>query len=334
MALIFCDGFDAYASAAEFSDKWNSVNASLTYLATGGRFGGGAVNNGATSSGALSRNFAAPIGGAGVTIGAGCWFKSTSYHAESAPSLTAIGNAGIFLGSSTALQLEFPNGSFSSSVTCSILDGNWHWIEWAILQAATAIGTWSIWIDGVLAGSATGITTGVGTATIVAVTPTATTTNTTSICQVIFWDSTGSAFNTFPLGPRRISTLIPNGAGASTQYTPSTGTNWSCVAGAYSAATFVSSTVTGQIDLYTYPNLPIVPSTINAVVGNYFGQNSGVGAAQNTPKMRTSSTTVSGTAVTLPNGTNASSQFAWYADAGGSAWTDTSVNAVQLGMGD
>lgn len=330
MALIFCDGFDAYATSAEVADKW-STNTGVLNL-TAGRFSGGALANGIFSSSTSVKTLPSAVGGAGITIGAAGWFKSSA--AGPVARILGIGNAGFQVNSATASEFVLPSGTGTAAFVTTLFDNNWHWIEWSCLQEATAIGTWSVSIDNVVVGSGTGVTTGAGTALSCSATTSCSAQNGCFIDDAIFWDSTGSEFNTFPLGVSRISTLIPSGAGASTQYTPSTGTNWSCVAGAYSGTAKVTSMVTGQVDLYTYPNLPIVPSSIYAVVGNYYGQNSGVGSAQNIPKMRTGSTTVSGTASVLPTGTNASSQFAWYADAGGSAWTDTSVNAVQLGMGD
>lgn len=330
MALIFCDGFDAYATSAEVADKWTTVSSAITLTLTGGRFGGGAVDNGALQNPAMSKNVPT-VGANGVTIGGGCWFKSSSWGTSI--SISQIGSAGFQPTGISTSRIVFPNGSATAAFATAIYDNAWHWIEWSVLMSTT-VGTYSASVDGIVVASGSGVNTGVTPATSVASSLGSTTASATFIDDMVFWDSTGTSFNTFPLGAARISTLIPSGAGASTQYTPSTGTNWSCVAGAYSGTAKVTSTVTGQVDLYTYPNLPIVPSSIYAVVGNYYGQNSGVGSAQNIPKMRTGSTTVSGTASVLPTGTNASSQFAWYADAGGSAWTDTSVNAVQLGMGD
>jgi len=73
---------------------------------------------------------------------------------------------------------------------------------------------------------------------------------------------------------------------------------------------------------------------VNAVVGNYYGQNSGSGTTSLIPKLKTGTTTISGTTLTLPVGALALFQSPFMTDASGTAWNAAAVNAMQLGMGD
>ena len=91
-------------------------------------------------------------------------------------------------------------------------------------------------------------------------------------------NSTGSApYNTF-LGELKIQTLSPNAAGSSTQFTPSSGANYTTVNEMpYSAAQYVSSSVVGNRDLYNFADLSTV-GTIHAVQNNFVAKRTDVGA--------------------------------------------------------
>lgn len=341
MALLWCDGCDSYASAAELTDKWSTVanTVGTAFGPTAGRFGGGALGTGSSSSNPFRKTLPT-FGGSGVALNMGLWLKTAGANGAVGPvSIFAVGTQPLLtstVSGGTTLQLTSAANVVIATVTAVFGDGNWHWLEMQIVLSTTTTGSMTLYMDGIQLAHVTGVVTassGTLTQNIFAACGMSATAN-GYIDDVLFWDSTGSAFNTFPLGPRRISTLIPSGAGSSTQFTPSTGTNWSCVAGAYSGTAFVSDTGTGNTDLYTYPNIPINPASINAVVGNYFGQNPGVGTANLIPKMETSGTVVSGSTIPLANGANSLNQYAWYTDAGGSAWVFASVNAMQVGMED
>jgi hypothetical protein len=128
---------------------------------------------------------------------------------------------------------------------------------------------------------------------------------------------------------------VPNADGDLAQFTPKSGTaHFAMVNGGYASTNYVSDGGTGNVDLYKFPSLPYSPTSINAVMANYFAQNSGTGTTSLIPKLKTSGTTISGTTQTLSVGVNTLIQAPFLTDALGSAWTATSVNAMQIGMGD
>jgi hypothetical protein len=354
MALLMNDGFDSYSVTSDLLlGKWNN-NGGAVISTTGGRFGGGAMQIGSTNSitGILSKSYGLtttnplyfgfwfkqgsgiPTYGAGGTNAAGfCLPNSTSYSSM----ISVQANTGY-------AQIMELGGGVIGTTSVNICDNNWHWIEMAYTFASTATGSAKLYIDGVQLLNLTNIVTmsasnvtlsgyiglynmlngNIGSPSVTAY-----------YDDVLVWDNTGTAFNTFPLGPQRISTLKPNADGDLTQFTPSTaGTHYNMVNGGYTSANNISDTGTGNTDLYKFPSLPYTPATVNAVIGHYYGQNPGTGSANLIPQLKTGTTTVSGSTDPLANATNKLFQQNWYTDATGAAWTANSVNSMQIGLKD
>ena len=338
MTFRFCDGFDSYSSASQLVSKWSS-GSNLAYNATGGRFGGGALTNALTSLGStlLSRGVSIPSG-AKVRIGFSIKYAAgqTGNPTTSAYIFGLNTNCILHLNGAGLLSVSALGSStiqFTSSTAVS--DNNWHWVELeCYLNGASS--TAQLYIDGVLQNS---VTTTIGSAQAISSVNVGlgagnATVGTAFIDDVIVWDDQGSTFNTFPLGPRRISTLVPNADGDLVQFSPKTGTShFAMVNGGYASTNYVSDTGTGNTELFRFPSLSYSPTSLNAVVGNYFGQNTGSGSTNLIPKLKTSGTTASGSTLTLTVGANSLLQSPFVTDAGGAAWTASAVNAMQLGMG-
>jgi hypothetical protein len=133
------------------------------------------------------------------------------------------------------------------------------------------------------------------------------------------------------LGPCRIYTLAPTGAGSSTAMTPSTGANWSCVdEQPYSATDYVTGS-SGQRDLYALGDLPGSPGTIHAVQVASVAKKSDAGALNLRNNIRSGGTTYQGASSALAT-TDGSIVDAWTTDpATSSAWTASGVNALEAG---
>jgi hypothetical protein len=92
-------------------------------------------------------------------------------------------------------------------------------------------------------------------------------------------DTTGSINNSW-MGGCKIVTLRPIGAGSSTQWIPSAGSNWDCVDETPPSATdYISSTTAGALDLYDIAPLPDGVSssaTIRSVIVTALAQRAGL----------------------------------------------------------
>lgn len=338
MTLRFCDGFDSYSTAAQLTSKWSS-GTGLAFNASAGRFGGGAMlNSGAAWQTFITKSVSVPSGSklrigyhlkysAGTAPAAGAGASNYVLGANSS-SMLHINTAGLLVV--TGFGVTTPYIASSQAVN----DGNFHWVELEYyLNGASS--TAQLWIDGVLQGSHSGTLGNAANITSVSFGFGYVFSGTAWIDDVVIWDDQGTSFNTFPLGPRRISTLVPNADGDLAQFTPKTGTvHYTMVNGGYGSTNYVSDGGTGNVDLYRFPSLSYSPSSINAVVGNYFGQNTGSGTTNLIPKLKTSGTTVSGATQTLTVGNNSLIQSTFVTDAGGSAWTAAAVNTMQVGMGN
>ncbi len=338
MTFRFCDGLDSYASAANLSIRYTLVN-NVTYSTTSGRFGGGAVTNSGSNPYGLQLTKALSIpSGAKLRFGFSIKYTSTSNPngiLSANPLVSINGNQILAIATGGYVAVTALGGNtavITSSV--SVVDNAFHWVEveyWLNGASSSA----QLYIDGVSQGSTSS---NLGTAAAI-------TTMLFSggyvfsgnvyLDDLLVWDDQGSTFNTFPLGPRRISTLLPNADGDLAQFTPKTGTaHYAMVNGGYTSGNYVSDSGTGNVDLYKYPSLAYTPSDVTAVVGNYYGQNSGSGTTNLIPKLKTGGTTVSGTTQTLPVGALALFQAPFTTDASSTAWTAATVNAMQLGMGN
>ncbi len=338
MTFRFCDGMDSYATTANLNIRWNTVT-QTNISTTGGRFGGGALTSAASNpySMAIIKSVSIPSG-AKVRIG-----MSYKYGTGAAPNgvntsypILALNNSHILGMNTSGMLVVTTLGATTAQITSTIAmtDTSFHWIELEY-QLNGASGSAQLYVDGILQGT---VTANLGAAAAIS-----TITfgggyvfgGTAWIDDVIVWDDQGTSFNTYPLGPRRISTLLPNADGDLAQFTPKSGTaHFAMVNGSYTSGNYVSDAGTGNIDLYKFPPLSYTPVDVNAVVGNYYGQNSGSGTTSLIPKLKTGTTTISGATLTLPVGVLALFQSPFMTDASGTAWNAAAVNAMQLGMGD
>jgi len=332
MAFIFADGFDSYAAASEWGNK-GMVNGSLN-LGTAGRFGGNCVN--ITYNSVTPSYSASPIVASGDTLYAGFWWQSPAAGTPGFPVIAYNGGDIVRASASSGFMTGWLNGAQVAVGTVNITDANWHWIEVSLLlngAASTVVG----YVDGVEQFTFTGTGpagSGIGTLTWNAGGFNGGYDN-SLIDDVIIWDNTGTTFNTFPLGPRRITCLNPAGAGDSTGFTSSNGAaNYTCVADSYTTGTYVSATGTTDTDLYTLSSLPYQPTDINAVVLSVYGQNPGTGTRTLQPMIKTNGATSMGVSFTLPNGVNSLVHDVFTADPAGNPWSYASVASAQIGFVD
>lgn len=340
MALLFCDGADAFTTVSDILLKWAS-NTSFTVGTAAGRFGGGALQSNSTQyTCKLFQNVSSP---SGATQYWGFWIKATAASANNGAGygLTYLNGQSLLGWTSASVPVLQAQGQSTILATGSapIGDGNWHWVEFSVMLAGAA-STSACYVDGVpqwngtynigAAAAVTSMGLGGGYSFGSAV-------GSTTFDDVIFWDNTSSAFNTSPLGPRRIGTLNPSAAGASTQFTPSTAPNYSCVDQPYSGTAYVQDAGSGKTDLYATPGLAYTPnSQINAAVVNTYALDpAGSGTRTITAKLRSGSTPAIASGAAHALGAAAVTfQDVFLTDSAGTAWTSTTINAAQPGIGD
>lgn len=147
------------------------------------------------------------------------------------------------------------------------------------------------------------------------------------------WDSTGSICNTFT-NDTRVDHKLPDGAGNSAQFTPSTGSNYACVDEAnWNTTDYVESSTAGHIDTYTFGDIGHSPPSIYAVLITAVAQKDDAGARSLKMTARRSGTNYSGSSNTLNQGSYSRSVDVRETDPSTSAaWTQSGVNAGEYGF--
>lgn len=148
-------------------------------------------------------------------------------------------------------------------------------------------------------------------------------------------DTTGS-FNNNYLGDSRVDTVRPSAAGASTDFTPSTGvTNWDLVDETIPTTTdYNSATTVGARDLYEMTNLPaLTSSVVHAVSVTAYTtlDTSGAKSIELTCRSGTTNSDKSG-APDLPTTLTARTGYFDTDPNTSGAWNQTSANAMQAGV--
>lgn len=146
------------------------------------------------------------------------------------------------------------------------------------------------------------------------------------------WDETGLGCTTWT-GDTRVDYLRPNGAGDTTQFTPSAGANWETVDDVtWSSADYVESDVVGNRDLYQFTNLPHNPLNVFGVLQTAAAEKMDAGVRGLVPVAKSGPTVSVGTSVPLLLGSVVRVCRPLDVDPNTStAWTPAGVNAAQFG---
>jgi hypothetical protein len=273
------DGFDHYTED-QLERKWSSQSGSL-----GTAIGAGAGRRG-TDAWRLSN----------LTGNYVCWLKSRTLVSGGVS--TFIGGIAVYLATfnpgngykfhpfllqdasdTSVLSLSLTNttnrvcarlaggSTIVAEGTTQITTEKWWYLEIKAYIHNTA-GTCELRVNGVTEANETGLDTQGGSLSTIDYTYLY---HNTYVGDVYFddlyiCDNNGSTNNDF-LGDCKVETLLPNGAGASTDWTPSTGSNYQCVDDNPSNddTDYVSETTAGDHDTYTFDDLATTSGTVYGV---------------------------------------------------------------------
>lgn len=132
----------------------------------------------------------------------------------------------------------------------------------------------------------------------------------------------------------RVDHKFPDGAGNSAQFTPSTGSNYSCVDEAnWNSTDYVESATAGHKDSYSFGDISHSPPKIFAVLRTVLAQKDDAGSRSIKPMTRRSGTDYSGSAVTLNQGSYVRVVDVQATDPSTSAsWSQAGFNAAEFGF--
>jgi hypothetical protein len=361
MALIGSEGFDMYngvGTSTGLQAKWlyqypnfGSIDPSGCFSFTTGRFGGQALL--LTPAPFPGRILYAAPGGATTQLSWGMAFLNTAnnglfagggvlgFMSAGVPVFSVAINAALGVTVNAVNGFEINKGNFnvtstlgSSPSTGVSQIGNWQYLEICAQAGLAGAGAITVYLQGVGVLTLTGLTLSATFDTVVVM---------PGVFNIAFFQADGSytiddiylATTNTPLGPIRVSTIRPSGAGASTQWSPLTGANWTQVSETLvdGNTSYVSSSTVGQSDLYGLNPLPITPPSILGVNVVIFAEATDANprSIYNQIKSGLGSTVYTGTAITLSGGYFRYDRMLTQDPYSASAWTVTGVNGSQIG---
>ena len=257
-------------------------------------------------------------------------FRDSADSAVASMSVTTAGEWQISSGASTAV-----------SSGAGVTSGTWKWWTMKVVMADGTGGSIELKDStGTTIASLTGIDTKPGVPAVPATfifNPSAGAWGSivNRLTDLHIWDNTGSICNDWT-GETQIDTLYPNAAGDSTQWTPSAGANFECVDEAQATtADFVSTSGsnTGFKDLYNMTNLSVSPVSVFSVIATAYAEKLNAGAGNIKLLCKSGATTSTGSTKALPSGSQSRVVQVFEADpATSTAWTQTTINAAQIGI--
>lgn len=359
MALLFAEHFDGYTDTTNYRIAVENTTDGASYNATGGRFGGGAIENTSLATGDVRLLKAVPASN----------MIRLAFHIFCARNASTTGNRDIirlfdsgstrfwrligtaaaeFISRLAPTRYDDVNPPAANIVTPVYSppwnDGVWHHIE-IELKAHITTGSFKMKMDGVELTEytiASGDTSDAASGDVTSfdrIMFAGACNNTSSvqgllIDDLIVWDDSGSEFTGALAAEHRLRKVDPTGNGAGgQQWTPSAGFNYACVdeANFNSDTDYVSDTVAGHIDYYGISALGWTPVAIKAVIVESIGKmDTGVHTWRN--RLLSSAAPFSGTSKTATTTYRKSWDFVTFDPNTSAAWTKANLEAAQFGV--
>lgn len=323
MALKWICGVSAYD---DLTERWDAASNMEISTATPRRAGGKSIVTafGATgyvlSPALLSTLSRAVIGVAFYLDNLNCRGDLCIGQSGSTEQVTlSVGNQSVTLrrGNSGGTVLETASDAFTQ--------GAWHYLELDVTVANS--GSWTVRIDGTTVLSGAGDTQALATSSIDYFTLGGASDNAARVRFCDIYVDTDTL-----RGDCIVQTIFPTGAGAATQFIPSTGANWENVDDLIDGDTTYNS-ATGSLiqDLFTFGDLPSIPgSTILGVGVNAVLRKDDTATRTAYLLTRTGTTTYNQNAGAVTS-SYVNYQKIWETNPGGGAWTEAGVNGAQFG---
>src|SRR5262245_24205530 len=340
MALLFLDSFDHYVTV-DLTEKWTSLVGSAQAIAAAtGRRSSASLQF--TNTNSAIRITLAP-GAASIVFGFGVKLTAIPSATRALAAVLSSGTHQISLCVHADGTLGVDRGAaatlLGSASTVALAAGTFYYVECAVTFSDT-VGTIAVHVNGASVLSATGLDTlstgttwnsfqlgdGVTTGGPVAVT--------WDFDDLYVLDGSGSApLNTF-LGDCRVDARYPTAEGASSAWTPLSGSDNALMVDETAPdddTTYNSTGTIGATDTHVVQDAPVAGATIYGVQLCLSTKKSDAGTCAIAPVVRHSGTNYVGTAANpgtsyayqvMPYGTNPGT---------GVAWTESGFNAAEFG---
>lgn len=333
MSILLMDGFDLYNNTTDLGLRYTGT--SMQFSTTAGRWGGGAFQLG--SVGQIYMSAALPLE---LWAGFALQTASTSSNDTLICSFTSVTGleASLIYNAVTGVLKAYAgrDNTLLGSVTLSfsLADNQYHWIDWHYKYSTSSAGISEVWIDNTQVLNLTGVNSGFnsGQTALSAFVIGSVTVNTPPgyVDDVVLTDTT-----TGRLGNSRIETLVPTSDATPNNGTPSTGTSHFAVVdeSQYNTSDYLTMTNTsGQEELFGMSDLTGTPITISAVQIIAVAENSDAGSANLATAVSSSGSTSFGSSVALSSTWKYVNTILATDPHTSAAWTTSGVNAMLAGF--
>lgn len=336
MAILFLDGFDHYATA-DGAQKYSSFSCTI-----GSGNGRNSTNAAAGSDHADTRALTRTLSPGNDTVIIGFAHNFTSSFPSASARFIRIKDSGgavqFTFSWSTSGTILAHRGDFvtllgTSSAGVSI--GSFFYVEFKV-AIHDSTGTVHVRINGTevlaLTGQDTKATATAGWASVEIGAFADAFNGPFAIDDLYIADGSGSANNDF-LGPIRVKTIFPDGAGNSTDFTPSAGLNYQNVdeASTDGDTTYNSEGTAGDHDTYTFGAVGVT-GTVRGIQTNLMVRSDGAGSETIRPKIRIGLTDYSGTTVGITTSYTDSREVFQVSPATSTTWTVTEIDGAEFGI--
>jgi hypothetical protein len=266
---------------------------------------------------------------------AGAALNLQSNNTNTGCGVIGVDGAQIFVNSTGLVGLSVPYNTgattFMSSVALPL--NTWNYLELYTIAGQASNGTAIVRVNGVTVINRPSIITSNAAAySSVSIGP--------SYENLAYWlddfyvcDNTGTANNNF-LGDIKIVTLMPNGAGSSTQFNPvGAPTNWQAVSPAAPQGdlSYVTDATAGDKDLYTIPSIT-GSGIVCGVQLSMYARKDDAGSRSISGVVSLESTTAQGDSIALGSSYHIYTEQFQVNPATGTAWTYPDINQLQIGV--
>lgn len=354
MTLKLIDGFDNVSDSTKMAAKgWvvtitpTNAGASGTVTMATGRLGTGnclviVTPSLGTVNGQTYVQRSLPAAYTGFVCGFA--FKVGTTPAANSEILTFLAGATqtvrVFLQTTNKLAVANSGGTIVATSATAFTTGSWYYVELKLVING-ASGSVTIDVNGgadVTATTGNFGSTGVDSLRVGWSDWVATPGNSKSfsVDDLYLLDTSASPNNTF-LGDVAVETIYPSAAGAHTQWTPDSGSNYARVnehSGTYpdDNTSFVSTQTAGNRDSYTMDDLAILSGTVYGVQTNVYARKDNSGARTLCAVTRPVATDHDGTTQTLGTSYQFFTEIAETNPDTASAWLVSDINAAEVGV--
>ncbi len=362
MALLFLEGFEQYSTIGDLVGGrylapsamparwgWNTTN-SMFVDGTGYKTAQpGGITSKAFRVSVATSSTAYTVLGAPLctTMIFGLAYNASSLQNQSvriiSPSTASYttGNNWVTLNLNSSGQVTLYNNRTSTYLVATaggtVFPNVWYYVEVKLVWGAT--GSAEVRLDGLSVGTASSVDTRTHTSDsgfsqlgfgVFAASPNV---NSSYYDDIYVCNDSGATHNDF-LGPVAVYTLFPTANGTTNQFTPTgVASNWDAVnEQAADTVTYVGSSTPSNVDKYNVPDLPVTPATVHAVAVGSMATKSESSARQYRNTVTVGGTTANGATVTPAMSQYNTSHDLFVTAPGGSAWTASDVNSMEIGV--